>query len=115
MVSYAAANAQDQEMYGYALKNMRTMMEVSTEAEALTTGLLRTAASNDYPAWALGIVELAAARMHDVKLFNQLQTSLNTSIEAAKLSNATAETVLAMVNRQLAIENNKLLIASQRK
>ena len=40
-------------------------MQGVSVTEALKTGLLRTADSNDYPAWAMGIVQLAAARMHD--------------------------------------------------
>lgn len=58
---------------------------------------------------ALGIIQLAAARVNDDKLFNQLQKPLMESIEAAKSSDATAETVLAIVNSQLAIENSQLI------
>lgn len=106
MVSFAAANAQDKDTYHLALNNMRNITASVGVAEALKTGLVRNADSNDYPAWAMGIVQLAAARMHDEKLFAELQPPLRESITAARNANAIAEAILAIVNHELAVVNN---------
>jgi hypothetical protein len=102
MVSFAAANAQDNNTYHLALNNIRNIAGSASVAEALKIGLVRNANSNDYPAWAMGIVQLAAARMHDEKLFTELQQPLRESITAARNTNAIAEAILAIVNHELA-------------
>lgn len=101
----AAANSKDKQTYDEILGHIKTITMQPTIAEALSKGLLRTATSNDYPAWAISIVQLAAARMGDEKQYNELSKTLETSIKEAKDSNATAEATLAYINQVLATAN----------
>lgn len=101
----AAANAQDKENYDDILLHMKNMTDQPDIKSALSHGLLRTAASNDYPAWAISIVQSAAVKMGDEKLYKELEFPLETSIQDAKTSKETAEETLARVNQVLAETN----------
>lgn len=79
----------------------------------LETGLLRTAESNDYPAWALAKVRLASARMEDWELYDALAPAVANSIDSAKKANAPAEYALAATNDQLAMKTERQLRPGQ--
>lgn len=111
MNAQAAANANDKESFSDALQQMKKITSQDSISAALTTGLLRTSASNDYPAWAMAIVRLAAVKMDDEKLFVELEKPLNIATQGA----AQAEKILAQVNDQLAIENHDLIVCSSSK
>lgn len=98
----AAANANDEEMYNYIRDQMKSITGQSTVGDALSKGLLRAAASNDYPAWALGIAQLAAATMKDKELFLELKKPLADSIKGAKEASKLAEATLAQLAAALA-------------
>lgn len=104
MISQAAANANEKDSYQYAINQMLSITKQSSIGEALTKGLLRTAASNDYPAWAIGIVRLAAQTVGDETRYDELNEPLNKSTYEAKTGEKIQETLLAMVNAQLAFE-----------
>lgn len=109
MISQAAANAHEKDHYEQAIKQMLLITQQSSLGDALTKGLLRTAASNDYPAWAISIVRLAAQTMGDKTQYDDLLAPLNASISGAKNENKVQETLLAMVNAYLALERqNKI-------
>lgn len=106
MISQAAANAHQRESFDYAIEQMLRITKELSIGEALTKGLLRTAASNDYPAWASSLVSLAAETLPDRSVYDALQDPLQASIQAAKKGNHLPEMLLAIVNKQLAIERD---------
>ena len=110
MCVQAAANASDKECYDDTLKQMQVMMGQTSVSDALSKGLLRTFASNDYPAWAIAIVRLSAATIGDEKLFLELEAPLKAAIEGAKEAKTMPELLLAQVNQSLAIERQKLTL-----
>ncbi len=71
--------------------------------------MLRTTASNDYPAWGIAIVRLATQTMMDEIKFKELEIPLIEAIKGAKLAGKTQETLLAQVNAQLIVERQKML------
>lgn len=103
MITQAAANAQDKEVYENAITQILSITKQSSLSNALSKGLLRTAASNDYPAWAIGIVRLAAQTIGDNDRFEELGATLENSIAEAKEGSKIQEFLLASVNGQLAI------------
>lgn len=96
MNSCASANVSDQETYEIIKKEFIVLTNCKTVAAALENGLLRTAESNDYPAWALAKMCLAASTMNDVELYNELNSSLAASIDTAKQNKQQAEYMLAI-------------------
>lgn len=110
----AAANANDKETYDFILKKIIEVSGQPTVEKALTNSLIRTATSSDYPAWAIGIVQLSAAIMHDKNL--NLHQALTQAISQATswgaqpdqtIDNqwkAKAEHVLGQINAILSIE-----------
>jgi hypothetical protein len=106
----AAANAKDKEIYEYSLEQIKGITGQESISEALSKGLLRTAASNDYPAWAKAIVLLAAATYDDQELFKELTKGTRESIEEARKAGATVEKMLAQVSNQLAIVRHDCLL-----
>lgn len=109
MVLQAAANVSDTSMYNHALSQLKVVAQQNTVADALSKGLLRSSASNDYSAWALAIARLAAITIGDTKLFADLDAPTTAAITAAEQANAKAEVLLAQVNNQLALEREKIL------
>ncbi len=103
----AAANAGNQHDYNWIKDQILSLTGKKSVTEALETGLLRTADSNDYPAWAMAKVRLSAAVMHDRDLYQEIETSLTSSIENAKSAGAKAEYALAVVDNELAVVQPK--------
>src|SRR6185312_11059639 len=98
----AAARAHDRATYE-AIKTKITGNE--TVSTALAHGLSHTAASNDYPAWALAKVRLAAATIGDEALFLALKAPVEASIAEAKAittNGAKAEYSFAVLDNKLA-------------
>ncbi|HEX4044842.1 MAG TPA: hypothetical protein VHZ76_04170 [Gammaproteobacteria bacterium] len=112
MAAYAAANAQDTESFYFSLQQMQALTGQTSTATALTSGLKRLSTSNDYPAWALSIIHLAAATIKHKDLYLALEKPLVDAIQGAKESmhadnekaayNATAEATLAQLGFELA-------------
>lgn len=104
----AAARANDKATYEKIKSKIAGKEGEALPAEialALNKGLSHTAASNDYPAWALAKVRLAAAMMGDDKLFIGLAEPLAISIaEANKIGTpgAKAEYSFAVLDNELA-------------
>lgn len=113
MASQAAANANDKTTYDYILTQIKALQNKSTVKDALESALTRTDSSSDYPAWALAILSLSAASMHDHDTYNELQSAVANSIQTAKdwgnkanqtsanQWKATAEAVLGKLNCEL--------------
>lgn len=98
----AAARAHDLTTYERIKARIADSEYVET---ALVKGLSHTADSNDYPAWALAKVRLAAAIMDDQVLFSALQAPVETSIAEAKAiatNAARAEYAFAVLDNNLA-------------
>lgn len=102
MVNQAAALSHDNETYEKSLHKMTQLTNTGSVMEALNQGLQRTSASNDYPAWAMAIVYLAATRMGDHELTAALLAPLTTSITEAENADQLAESTLANLNVSLA-------------
>lgn len=81
MTLYAAATKGDFAVYKRAKEEICRIGETKSLSHALTRGLLRLA-SNDYPAWALGLALQAAVLMNDDR--KELTIQLATQISAAK-------------------------------
>jgi hypothetical protein len=109
MNAQAAANANDMGIYHHALERMQFITGEHTVSDALSKGLLRTSASNDYPAWAIGMTRVDAITILDRKLYMELDDTLKNSIDASIKAQAKAETFLAQVNREWALERQKAL------
>lgn len=103
MIAQAAANADEKEDYEDAITQMLIIADQSLISDALSTGLLRTAASNDYPAWAMAIIRMAAQTIGDNDRFEELAMPLKKSINEAKSAGKLQEFLLASVNEELAI------------
>ena len=108
MSSQAAANAGELNAYTNAIEQILAITEQTSISDALQNGLLRTDISNNYPAWAIIIVRLAAQKMSDDARFKALEAPLLEAISRAKFENRTEEVLLALVNSQLAIERAKV-------
>jgi len=104
VMDLSAASAKNYTDYKSVKAGILQLTGKKSIAETLETGLLRTAKSNDYPAWALAKVRLAAAIMQDWTLYDDLAPVVTASIDAAKLANAKAEYALAKTENQLAIK-----------
>jgi len=106
----ASANAQKIDPYNQTKKQMTSLTFTQSVVDAIQTGLLRTADSNDYPAWALAKVRVAAAVMHDEDLYQQINGALTSSLADAKKAGAKAEYALGVLENQLAmLQMNKEL------
>lgn len=106
----AAANANDEATYKKIKEFILALTDKKSVADALESGLLRTEKSNDYPAWALAKVRLAAGIMQDKVLYKDTNEILSNSTQAArKAENAAAEYVLATIDAQLAVLAGKEL------
>lgn len=113
MNAQAAANAKDGEAFQFILEQIKKITGQNTVALALSTGLQRLSDSNDYPAWALSIVRLAAATIGDQALYKELEQPLQESIQGAKnamnsqsekiVYGARAEATLAQLDLALSI------------
>jgi hypothetical protein len=108
----AAANAGDSHKYAWIKQQILFLTGEKSVTSAIEKGLLRTTASNDYPAWALAKIRCAAVTMNDKDLYQEIETSLNSSISASKEAGAKAEYVLAVLEAQLALLNGKELQAN---
>lgn len=95
----ASANANDQETYDEIKKQMMLLTGAKSVPESLEKALLRTASSNDYPAWALAKVRSAAVMMNDEGLLRAIDPVLTDSIKGAKKADQTAEYVLAVLDK----------------
>lgn len=108
----AAANAKDKETYTEIQQKIREVNVESSVTAALQNDLKRVSDSNDYPAWALSIVRLAAATMDDKVLFDETTKPLADSTQGANTAigsgdkdasfSARAETTLAQLDAALA-------------
>jgi hypothetical protein len=103
----AAANADDTHKYTWIKQQILFLTGETSVTNAIEKGLLRTAASNDYPAWALAKIRCAAVTMNDKELYQEIDTELNSSISASKDAGAKAEYVLAVLESELALINGK--------
>jgi hypothetical protein len=72
----AAAYAGDQISYAWIKEQIKLITETESVSLALEKGLLRTAESNDYPAWAMAKVRCAAIIAGDKELFQEIESSL---------------------------------------
>lgn len=109
----AAANAHDRKTYDFIVQQMKTLTNQKSLSAALTTSLHRNTESNDYPAWALSMVRLAAATIGDSSIYHELENSLTESIENAKKAghstnensaySAKSEATLAQLYQTIAI------------
>lgn len=104
MALQAAANAMDKISYYKILTEMQQLTEQNTIVDSITKGV----SASDFPAWAMSIVQLAAARIGDNDTYNQLEALLRTAIESAYKKNRLGEALLAEVNGELAIAQIKL-------
>lgn len=102
MVLQAAANANDKTTYDQTSQQIKMLVGKPTVSEALSQGLLRTSDSNDYPAWAMGIVRASAATIGDEAIYKELAKPLANSIHDANEAHAKAEAILARLNEILA-------------
>lgn len=84
MALQAAANAQDRNTYDFIVAQMKAMTGQTSLSRVITSNLHRNSESNDYPAWALGMVRLAAATIHDKHVYEELNAPLNEYIQGAK-------------------------------
>lgn len=118
MNAQAAANNQDHLIYHQILNQIKNLTGQEQISKGLKTGLLRTSASNDYPAWAMSMILTSASMMQDIPLRDELEKPLTESINSAKNLDAKAEVILATLFKELvkfslvqanSITNDKLL------
>jgi len=105
----AAANAGDQENYALIKEKIKSLTGIESVTKSLEAGLLRTAESNDYPAWALGKVRLAAKIRNDDVLYQDIAATLSSSIYRANQVGAKAEYILAVIENQLSLKRENEL------
>jgi hypothetical protein len=110
----AAAYAGDQSSYEWIKEQMKLITGKESVSQALEKGLLRTAESNDYPAWAMAKVRCAAIIAGDKELYRVMESSLISSIDGAQKANAKAEYVLSILDNQLAIYTAQYLHAEKK-
>jgi hypothetical protein len=79
----AAAYANQRSDYDVILQNMKLLTNRQSLTEVFSF-LTRTEDSSDYPAWAIGIVCVAAVCMDDKELFDEVSVLLSEAIQAAK-------------------------------
>lgn len=85
MAAQASANAGDIRTFHFILDQIKSITHQNSISLALSTGLQRSMTNNsDYPAWAMGIIELAAATLHDEKVYRELEKPLENSLQGAK-------------------------------
>jgi hypothetical protein len=84
MIAQAAANMGDRATYEDMLECIKVLTTQETVSQALSTALTRTDTSSDYPAWAMGIVRLAAVTLQDTALDRELTAPLQHAIRQAK-------------------------------
>lgn len=110
----AAANAHDQARYETIKQQIIALTGKNSISGALEFGLLRTEQSNDYPAWALAKVRLAAAIMTDRDVFQEIDHTLATSASGAassQIASAKSEYVLSVLESELAkLAGNELQV-----
>jgi len=99
----AAAYVADQKSYDWIKEQIKSIAGKNSVTLSLEKGLLRTAQSNDYPAWAMAKVRYAAIVINDKELYQEIETSLLGSIDGALKGNAKAEYALSILDNQLAI------------
>jgi len=102
----AAAKANDKRTYAMIKEQMTLLTGKESVTQALLAGLLRTAKSNDYPAWALGKVSVAAKTMNDEALYEEVTPALHSSIVGANQAKANAEYILAVIESKLSSRQN---------
>jgi hypothetical protein len=108
----AAATAGDVHNYALIKDQIKAVTGADSATKALETGLLRTAQSNDFPAWALAKMRFAAATMKDKELYHESEKAILFSIEGAKETGAKAEYILSVLDNQLAIHAGEELQVS---
>lgn len=109
MITQAAAESKQEADYHQALDAIKRIAGQPTIGAALDSGLIRTEKSNDFPAWAEGIVRLATLTIGDETSFNEIDQYSKSSIAAAKAAGKEEEAMLGLVNFELANERqNKL-------
>lgn len=110
----AAANAHDQERYETIKQQIIILTIKNSISDALEFGLLRTEQSNDYPAWALAKVRLAAAIMKDREVFQDIDHALVASVNGAsgsQIVSAKSEYILSVLEGELAkLAGNELQV-----
>ncbi|MEO8402162.1 MAG: hypothetical protein ABI597_10275 [Gammaproteobacteria bacterium] len=94
----AAANANDRETYDLCLQQMLELTHENSIVAAISKGLKK----DDYPAWALSIVSLAATNMKEEALFQSLQQPLSDAIQSSKDAGHSQDMMLAKVNMEVA-------------
>lgn len=105
----AAAFAGDQKSYHWIKEQIKLIAEENSVSLSLKKGLLRTAQSNDYPAWAMAKTRYSAIIINDKELYQEIEIPLMTSIDSAQKENIKAEYVLSVLDNQLAIFANQNL------
>lgn len=113
MAIQAAANAQDNITFNFILDQIKIITTQKTISDALSQELKRLSDSNDYPAWAMSIVQLSAATIGNQSIFDELEKPLHVSIQGAKETikssdeknsySARAEATLAELNSVLSV------------
>lgn len=98
----AAALANNAQAYETIKTKMKAVASSSSVASALSEGLTRTESSNDYPAWAMAKVMLAAAHMGDEALVAELREPVRLSIKDANDQRQVAEATLARLDERIA-------------
>lgn len=98
----ASANVKDEKTYNTIKEAIKSLTGANTITESIEKGLLRTATSNDYPAWALAKIYAAAAMIGDEELSKEIDATLSISIQNAKINNQQAEYILAALDKQIA-------------
>lgn len=87
MALQAAALAGDSDTYDFIVDQIKSITQQNNLTSALAHGLLRTKASNDYPAWALAIATFSSAQINakkkDEQNFTQLSCATSGSLQIA--------------------------------
>ena len=105
----AAARNQDHATYELIKSKLLEISDSDSLSACLQQTLLRTADSNDYPAWALVIVKKAAVNMGDEALATALREPVAAAIQAAKNAGQTAEyTIANLANGNNLYENTRV-------
>lgn len=98
----AAAQAADKPSYDLIIEQLKNITEQSNLTSALECGLIRTSASNDYPAWALSIAAYSCAVINDEENFQDLIIHTTTSAQNAETENKLEEALLGNLTLSVA-------------
>jgi hypothetical protein len=101
----AVVNAHDQKRYEAIKQQIIILAGKNSISDALESGLLRVGQSNDFPAWALAKIRLAAAIMKDRDIYQEIDHALAASVNGAsgsQITSAKSEYVLSVLEAELA-------------